>query len=417
MALRPRMQRMLSKHANPIPRSLDPLIRHGEEGSLDKTGMGSGQVDAIWRATRKLYRGGMSPAMSLCLRRHGEIMLNRSIGFADPDTQRIMTPETPVCLFSASKVVTAMLVHHLVEKGELDLDDPVTRYLPEYGRNGKGRTTVRHLLTHQAGIPRPQEPVEAEILYRPQDIYQMLCDAKPSGFNTQAYHAITAGFVLGALVEKITGEALNSTLDRVIRKPLGMKYFTYGNTGQERARDVATGVPLKLVDVFLSYAVGGSIDEVVEVTNDERFQNITVPAGNLYATAEEASRFFQMLLNAGSYNGQQIFQPETVAQALKPAYHRPRVDRTLLLPLNFSAGFMLGNRGMGMFGPGAPNSFGHLGFISIYCWADPDRALSGALLTTGKGVIGPHLPALLNLQYTINRHTRLRKGKAPLTTA
>ena len=115
-----------------------------------------------------------------------------------------------------------------------------------------------------------------------------------------------------------------------------------------------------------------------------------------------------MLLNEGRYDGQQIFQPETVARALEPAYHRPRFDRSLMLPLNFSNGFMLGNRGMGMFGPGAPKAFGHLGFISIYCWADPQRDLSGALLTTGKGVIGPHLPSLFGLQHTINRHTRLR---------
>lgn len=408
MALRPRVRRLISKHGNPIPRSLDGLIQHGDEAPLDKTGMGSEQVESIWRATRKLYRSGMSPAISLCLRRHGEIMLNRSIGYADPTTQRIMTPDTPVCLFSASKVVSAMLVHHLVEQGQLDLDDPVTRYLPAYGQNGKGRTTLRHLLTHQAGIPRPQEPVEADILYRPQEIIDILCAAKPSGFNTQAYHAITAGFILGAVVEAVTGESLNATLDRVIRQPMGMKYFTFGNTGAERAVDVSTGLPLKLVDLFLSYAVGGSIDEVVEVTNDDRFQEATVPAGNLYATAEEASRFFQMLLNDGRYGDQQIFQPETVARALEPAYHRPRFDRTLMLPLNFSNGFMLGNRGMGMFGPGAPKSFGHLGFISIYCWADPQRALSGALLTTGKGVIGPHLPALFGLQHTINRHTKLR---------
>ena len=410
MALRPRVSRLISKQANPIPRSLDSLIRQGEEAPLANTGMASGQVEAIWRATRKLYRGGMSPAVSLCLRRHGEIMLNRSIGFADPDSQRIMTPDTPVCLFSASKVVAAMLIHHLAETGQLDLDDPVTRYLPKYGQNGKGRTTIRHLLTHQAGIPRPQEEVTPDILYRPQEITDILCAAKPAGLNSQAYHAVTAGFILGNIAESITGENLNATLDRVIRKPMGMKYFTFGNTGPERAMDVSTGVPMKLVDLFLSYAVGGTIDEVVEVTNDDRFQEIIVPAGNLYATAEEASRFFQMLLNQGEYNGQQIFKPETIARALEPAWHRPRFDRTLMLPLNFSSGFMLGNRGMGMFGPGAPKAFGHLGFISIYCWADPQRDLSGALLTTGKGVIGPHLPSLFSLQHTINKHTKVKKA-------
>lgn len=410
MALRPRVNRLISKQANPIPRSLDSLIRQGEEAPLASTGMASGQVEAIWRATRKLYRGGMSPAVSLCLRRHGKIMINRSIGFADPDSQRIMTPDTPVCLFSASKVVAAMMIHHLVENGQLDLDDPVTRYLPKYGQNGKGRTTIRQLLTHQAGIPRPQEPVSPDILFQPQEIFDILCAAKPTTLNTQAYHAVTAGFIVGKVVEAITGEDLNATLDRVVRQPMGMKYFTFGKTGPERATDVSTGVPFKLVDLFLNHAVGGSIDEVVEVSNDNRFQDVIVPAGNLYATAEEASRFFQMLLNKGEYNGKQIFKAETVARALEPAWHRPRFDRSLMLPLNFSNGFMLGNRGMGMFGPGAPKAFGHLGFISIYCWADPQRDLSGALLTTGKGVIGPHLPSLFGLQHTINRHTRIRNA-------
>lgn len=408
MALRPRMRRVISRQGAPIPRSLDSLTRHNPEASPSQGGLGSEQLESIWRATRSLYRGGMSPAISLCLRRKGATLLDRSIGYADPEQGRIMTPDTPVCLFSASKAVTAMLVHHLVEQGQLDLDDRVTRYLPAYGQNGKGATTVRHLLTHRAGIPRPPSDVEPEILFQPQAILDMLCQAKPSSFNSQAYHAITAGFVLGAVVEAITGEDLNATLDRVIRQPMGMRYFRYGHTDDSRARDVATGVPTKLVDLFLSYAVGGTIDEVVEVTNDPRFQDVIVPAGNLYATAEEASRFYQMLLDGGRYGDQQIFHPETIRRALQPAYHRPQVDRTLLLPLNFSAGFMLGNRGMGMFGPGAPQAFGHLGFISIYCWADPQRALSGALLTTGKGIIGPHLPALFNLQYTINRHTRLR---------
>ena len=405
MPFRPRLQRMLSAHGTPIPASLDTLTRIAPEAHASQAGMGSEQVEAIWRGTRRLYRGGMSPAISLCLRRQGEVILNRSIGHADPDSQRVMTPNTPVCLFSASKAVTGMLVHHLVEQGLVSLDDPVIRFIPEFGQNGKEHITLYHLLTHRAGIPRPQTKVSPDILFQPEEIRQLLYEAKPRSFNSQAYHAVTAGFVLGAVVEAVTGEDLNATLDRVIRKPLGMRYFTYGNTGKERAMNVATGRPTRLIDSFLSYAVGGTLQQVVDVTNDERFQDVIVPAGNLYATAEETSRFFQMLLNEGRYNGKQVFKPETIARARLGAHHRPRIDRTLLLPLNFSAGFMLGNRGLSLFGPGAPKAFGHLGFISIYGWADPQRDLSGALMTTGKGLMGPHLPALLNLQRIINRHT------------
>ena len=401
----PRTSRMRSEHRNTIPRSLDELVQQGPEAQAARAGLGSEQVEAIWRAARKFYRTGMSPGVSICLRRQNEIFLNRSIGFADPTTERLMTPDTPVCLFSASKAVTAMLVHYLVEQGQLSLEDRVSRYLPAYGQNGKENTTIHHLLTHQAGIPRPDKKVTPDILFNTPEILRILCEAKPKSLNSQAYHAVTAGFVLGAVVEAITGEDLNATIDRVIRKPMGMRYFTYGQTGEERAMDVATGRPTKLVDSFLSYAVGGSLQEVVDVTNDNDFQDVIVPAGNLYATAEEASRFFQMLLNNGQYNGKTIFKPETVAQAKQAAFKRPRIDRTLLLPLNFSAGFMLGNRGISLFGPSAPQAFGHLGFITIFCWADPQRDLSGAILTTGKGLIGPHLLPLLRLQGSINRHT------------
>ncbi len=405
MVLRPRLNRLLCETRTPIPRDLDRLTGIGAEVPAGEAGLADTDVAAIWKATRRLYRTGMSPGIALCLRRNGQVILDRTLGYADPVSERLLTPDTPVCLFSASKSITAMLVHHLAETGRLNLDDPVSRYLPDYGRQGKHRTTLRHMLTHRAGIPRPDRPVDPDILYRPDDILDILCRARPSTLGTQAYHAITAGFVLGAVVENVTGEPLNATLDRVVRQPQGMRYFTFGATGPERARDMTTGVPLKLVDLFLNHAVGGTLDEVVQVTNDDRFQDVTVPAGNLYATAEEASRFFQMLLDGGRWGDHRVFDPDTVAAARAPASRRPRLDRTLMLPLTFSPGFMLGNRGIGLFGPSAPRAFGHLGFISIYCWADPDRALSGALLTTGKGLIGPHLPALLNLQYTINRVT------------
>lgn len=406
MALRPRVRRLLSADRTPIPRHLSDITRRGGEASAAEAGLDTHTVEALWHATGSLYRAGMSPGIALCLRRHGRVFLDRTLGYADPENGRLLTPDIPVCLFSASKTITAMLVHHLVERGDISLDDPVTRFLPEYGRHNKHHTTLRHLLTHRAGIPRPDQPMQPDSLYRPDEILKVLCNARPSGFNTQAYHAITAGFVLGAVVEHVTGESLNATLDRVIRKPMGMRYFTFGHTGEERARDVATGMPMKLVDLFLNHAIGGTLDEVVNVTNDDRFQNAIVPAGNLYATAEEASRFFQMLLNDGRWGETQVFKSETVAIARRAASRRPRFDRTLMLPLTFSPGFMLGNRGLSLFGPGAPKAFGHLGFISIYCWADPRRDLSGALLTTGKGVIGPHFPALLNLQYAINRATR-----------
>lgn len=390
-----------------VPKQLTPITRIGTEVNPEQAGLKQADVGAIWRGVRSLYRTGMNPAVGLCLRRRGEVFLNRSIGYQSAMSNELMTPDTPVCLFSASKAVTAMLVHHLAETGAIDLHDPVSRYIPEYARNGKGRTAILHLLNHRAGLPRIREPVDPEVLFDTAQVKEILFNAEPetpSGV-TQAYHAITGGYVLGELVERVTGENLNDVLDRVIRKPMGMKYFRYGLDRSITVADNAvTGMKLlPPLSGLIKHAVGGSLEQVVDVSNDPRFRDVIIPAGNLYATAEEGSRFFQMLLNGGNWNGQQIFQPETVKQAIRGASRRPLFDRSLMIPLRFSAGMMRGNPGMSVFGPGATKAFGHLGFVTILCWADPQRDLSGALLTTGKGLVGTHMPRLLQLQQTINQ--------------
>ncbi|PKM22305.1 MAG: hypothetical protein CVV10_05005 [Gammaproteobacteria bacterium HGW-Gammaproteobacteria-14] len=391
----------------PMPARLSEISDRGNEAPPAAAGLNDENVTAIWRGMKGLYASGMTPGIALSLRRNGEHFFDRTLGYADLDSRSPMTVDTPVCLFSASKAVTAMLLHHLVEQGEVDLSQPVCHYLPEYGCAGKERTTLMHLLTHRGGVPRIREPVSPDDLFNPQRITELMQQAVPvKPGRTQAYHAVTAGFVLGAVIERVTGKPLNDLLDQVIRKPMGMRHFRFGKTDGTPATNYTTGMQLAPVDAFLKYAVGAELQEVVDVSNDPRFLDITLPAGNLYATAEEASRFFQMLLNGGSWNGKQIFRPDTVRRATTSIGRGSRIDRTLMIPLEYSPGFMLGAKTLSLYGPGTPRAFGHLGFISIYCWADPERDLSGALLTTGKGIIGPHLPALMGLQMQINRQCK-----------
>lgn len=390
-----------------MPRRLSEISDRGREAPAAAAGLRDDQTNQIWRAMKGLYATGMSPAIALSLRRHGEHFFDRCLGYADLELRTPMTVDTPVCLFSASKVVTAMLIHHLAEQGELDLNAPVAEYLPEYGCAGKERTTIMHMLTHRGGVPRIREPVTSEDLYAPERLSELLQQAEPiNPGRTQAYHAMTAGFVLGAVIERITGAPLNDLLDKVIRQPMNMRYFSFGLTDGKPAKNYTTGLRLAPVDMFLKYAVGAPLQDVVDVSNDPRFLGITLPAGNLYATAEEASRFFQMLLNGGVWQGKQIFRSDTVHRATRSIGKGSRIDRTLMIPLEYSPGFMLGARSLSLYGPGTTRAYGHLGFISIYCWADPERDLAGALLTTGKGIIGPHLPALVRLQMQINRQCR-----------
>ncbi|XID74609.1 serine hydrolase domain-containing protein [Alkanindiges sp. WGS2144] len=406
--------KLLSTNTCKVPHDLSRVTTLHNELPAELGGMTPAQVQKIWHSVEQFYKTGNSPMVSLCIRRQGQIILNRSIGHARGNSPEGLTteavlaqPDTPVCLFSASKIVTAMLIHLLDEQGVINLLDPVSYYIPEYAANGKRRATLFHLLAHRGGIPRIDEKVTPELLFDRPQILRMLCQAapvSPSGTRL-AYHAVTAGYVLGEVIERVTGQDLRTFLHEVIEKPMGMECFNYGLRPELRdqvALNYATGLHPSLgTDSYLNHVLGGGLQLAVDVTNDPRFMDTVCPAGNIYTSAEQAGRFFEMLLNGGSYNGKQIFTPQTIFRATIPT-SGITIDRTLLAPMRYALGPMLGSNPVGLFGPMTGQAFGHLGFSNIFCWADPARDISVSLLTTGKSVVGTHLPALGNILYQIS---------------
>ena len=120
----------------------------------------------------------------------------------------------------------------------------------------------------------------------------------------------------------------------------------------------------------------------------------------MVATAPEVAQFFQMLLNGGELNGKRILKEETV-RAMTRETGNTWFDRRLMMPMRYSQGFMLGNSPLGLYGPDTKQAFGHLGFMNILCWADPQRDISVALLNTGKSLGGRHVLVFADLLRTI----------------
>ena len=383
-----------------MPRDLRALTRidHAAECDPADAGMSEAGVAAIWSAMERLYRTGLQPAMTLVLRRHGRIVMKRAIGCASgnlPGQRGVrvpLHPDDPLCLFSASKAISAVLVHKLVDLGQLSLEDRVADYIPEFAAHGKDRVSVRQLLAHRAGIPAlPVRNPPPEILHDWDGIVRMLCEAPPfdPNFGKQAYHALTCGYIVGELVRRVSGLELRQALHEWIAEPLGCRYLGYGLAQQHRAslpRNALTGPrPVWPLTTYVRHAVGVAFDQAVDLSNHEAFLSEVVPAGNIHASADDACRVFQMLLNGGELDGVRVLREETVADAVRPL-GPIQYDRTLLLPLRFSAGFMLGENPFGLYGPNCAQAFGHLGFVSVLCWADPQRDISVALLNTGKSM-------------------------------
>jgi len=354
-------------------------------------------VDTIWEAAQNLYRTGTHPMLSLCLRRRGEIVMNRAIGYARNDI--LATVDTPVCLFSASKAVSAILIHLLAEQGKIDLLDPISYYIPEFAAKGKSSITVLQLLSHRGGIPNLPEGVDMHSLLDHNATIKILCDAEPSDRRNQAYHAVTSGFIMDELIRVTTGLNIQQYLDRYIKKPMGMRYFRYGLTKRDQAKvahDKVTGPDIGFINRALEGIIGVAPDEIVELTNSPLFYETVFASANLFATAEEASRFFQMLLNHGEWEGKKILDPLTVHKATH-ALGKAELDKTLMAPMRYSAGYMLGGAPYGIYGPNSHYAYGHLGYANIVCWADPQRDIAVSIMNNGKLIVGPHLKAFFKL--------------------
>ncbi len=388
-----------------VPRALESVttVRSGGEVDPRHLGLDPAAVQRIWTATENLYRSGIHPAIALCVRRDGEVLLDRAIGHASgngpgdsPDVPKVLaTPDTPFGMLSAAKAVTAMVIHLLDQRDMLRLDDPVCEYLPAFGVAEKRWITIRHVLAHRAGLPMPPAgAMDLELLGVPERISQILCEmplaSRPG--RQLAYHAVTGGFILGDIVERVTGKSIREVHDEAIRRPLGLRWLRYGVDAADLgliATNYFTGYPaLPPVSTILRRALGVGFKEVVAMSNDPRFLCGVVPAASMVTTANELSRYYQLLLNGGELDGVRVFDRRTIMRAtVEQSYLE--FDFTLGLPLRYGMGFMLGGRYLSFYGPDTLHAFGHVGFTNVISWADPERRVAAALMTSGKPLFYP----------------------------
>ncbi len=388
-----------------LPRDLEPVTSIADEADPSQADLDAAVVERIWDAAVDLYRSAVHPALTLCVRRHGHVVLDRAIGHArgngpedGPEEPKVLaTPETPFCVYSASKAFTALVVHALVDRGALSLEDRVADHLPGYRAHGKAETTIGHVLSHRAGVPTlPREVLDLERVTDREFILQALCDARPLAKpgTTLAYHALSGGFILAEVVRAATGRDIDEHLRKLILEPLGFRWTGYGVTSTD-VRQVglayATGPQLlPPASTLVRRVLGAPMDRVVELSNDPRFLTAVLPSANIVTTANELSRFYEILRRGGELDGVRVMRPQTLRAALTEQ-SRLELDLSLIFPTRFSYGLMLGARWLSVFGRDTDLAFGHLGLINIMGWADPERGLTAGLITSGKALLYPEV--------------------------
>ena len=380
-----------------VPADLDAVTAIGDE---DHSGIDPAAVERIWQAARHWYQAGMHPAIQVCVRHNGKVVLNRAIGHGwgnaptDPaDAEKVpVKTDTPFCVYSSAKAITATVVHMLVERGQLSLDDRVCEYIPTYTSHGKDRTTIRHVITHSAGVPFPTGP--RPDLKRADDheyAQEQLSNLRPlyrPGL-VHIYHALTWGPLMREIIYAATGKDVREILATEILDPLNFRWTNFGVAEQDIplvAPSHATGTPLMPAPIAAAFrkAIGGTTHEIIPITNTPLFLKTVIPSSNTISNAAEMSRFAEIWRRGGELDGVRVLSPETLRDATRQCRRlRPDVA-TGLMPARWGTGFQLGTKRFGPFGLGAPAAFGHLGLVNCAIWADPDRRLAAGVVSSGK---------------------------------
>lgn len=379
-----------------VPADLDAVTEVAEE---DPGSLSAGTADRIWDAARHWYCAGMHPAIQVCIRHNGRVLLNRAIGHArgngpddPPDAEQIpVSTDTPYCVYSAAKAITTTVVHMLVERGQFALDDRVCEYLPAYTGHGKERTTIRHVLTHSAGVPfatgpRPDLKRMNDSEYAREKLGE-LKPIHPPGL-VHIYHGLTWGPLVREIVSAATGRSIREILATEILDPLGFRWTNYGVAEADVplvAPSYVTGRPLPApIAAAMKMALGGTMQRIIPFSNSPMFLTSVVPSSSTVSTADELSRFAEMLCRGGELDGVRVLSPQTLRASTRECRRlRPDVA-TGLVPMRWGTGYMLGSKRFGPFGRDAPGAFGHTGLTNVAIWADPQRRLAVGVVSSGK---------------------------------
>ena len=174
---------------------------------------------------------------------NGKVIYKKAYGYADFGWAIKNRVDTKFRIYSASKQFTAMIIMQLVQEGKIDLDEPITTYLPYYRKDTGGKITVHNMLTHSHGIPDPpMDSMPLIITETPEEVIKKYFSSDPMFEPGEkfSYSGVGGYMILGAIAEKMSGKKLKELLQERIFDPLGMKNSHY--------YDVKTVIERKAVD-------------------------------------------------------------------------------------------------------------------------------------------------------------------------
>ena len=304
-----------------------------------------------------------------------DILSLETTGFADLEKKTTMPTDAMFWIASMTKPMAAVCLLQLQEAGKLSIEDPVEKHLPEVAgqwmieSRAKGKLTlkkpnraitIRDLLTHTSGLANMNSPRAESTLAE----LTMAYSKTPLQFEPGSRWSYSnAGInVLGRIVEVVSGTPFAEFLQARVLDPCGMKDTTFWPTPAQAKRIATSYRPdaagqLQPVEVY--FTKGG-------LSNRKR---TPFPAGGLYSTAADVTRFYQMMLNGGTFKGQRVLQKKTVA--LMTRTQTGDIKTGFVDGMSWGLGFQVVKTPQGVTASLSAGTYGHGGAYATQSWADP----------------------------------------------
>ena len=355
-------------------------------------------VARVFQRQLRRTTGGAAVAVYHC----GELVVDLWGGRRTEDQP--WRPDTLAMCFSTTKGVISTALHLLADRGQIEYDAPVAAYWSQFAQGGKEGITVRHVLTHSAGLHRMRTLVDrAQQMLDWEYMVAALERAEPAyePGSRYGYHALTYGWLAGELIRRVSGRPVARFVEEELARPLGLDGLYVGCPPEQRGR-VAPLAPIagslgRRLGLWPGAAVLGSPAGQVPAllglpVNPRRFVNALlprgiedvlwgpevmdaeIPAANGFFTARSLAKLYAMLAHGGQVGGVRLLSPQTVRKIA--VVHSRGPDLVLVLPMGWRLGYHSAFTTRGT----VPGAFGHFGFGGSGGWADPRRDLALAMV-------------------------------------
>jgi CubicO group peptidase (beta-lactamase class C family) len=349
--------------------------------------MVEGNCDPSFERIRELFLSGVASGRergALCVRLEGRTVIDLWGGMADPKEGRPWTKTTLACCFSVSKGVFALMVHSLVDRELLDINQSVASLWPEFAQAGKREITVGDVLNHRAGLPAVDaNEVAAGSLYSTATMERLLEASAPvvPARSHPVYHNMTYGFLVGGVCARALGVPVEEIIHQELCLPLRADvHFGMSREAQARCARLSQEDPtalFKALDDAPASLFSRSMAFFArnEDFNSSRWRAAVIGSGNGHATAEGLARLYEQ------FNRQSVLLSQDRRTALRCQSGRSDGDDPILgIPIRYGQGIEISNPPGLDFGP-SEGTVGYWGAGGAQAFADDEAGLAFGYLT------------------------------------